>query len=123
LIVGALGGATNHAISILGGDIDTESSPTVWDLTDGTPAALSFDAPGKTGILLIDTSNGAEGISTSCYAKAAAGFAAWGVTPPGSQPVKIADPTGQANDLDSEARTAINAILDVLEGAGLSAAT
>jgi len=49
------------------------------------------------------------------------GFSAFGVTPPGSQPTKVSDPTGGVTQ-DSEARTAINAIIDVLEGAGLSAA-
>jgi hypothetical protein len=49
------------------------------------------------------------------------GLGVWGVAPPASQPSKINDPTGQANDLDSEARTAINAIIDVIEGAGLAA--
>lgn len=37
------------------------------------------------------------------------------------QQALIADPAGQANDLDSEARTAINAILDLLENNGLMA--
>ena len=46
------------------------------------------------------------------------GFACFGATPPGSQPTKISDPT----DLPS-CITAITAIIDILEGAGLSAAT
>jgi hypothetical protein len=46
------------------------------------------------------------------------GLGVWGVAPPGSQPAKISDPT----DLPS-AITAITAIIDVLEGAGLSSAT
>jgi len=37
------------------------------------------------------------------------------------QQALIADPAGQANDLDSEARTAIDAILDILENNGLMA--
>ena len=37
------------------------------------------------------------------------------------QGATIADPTGQANDLDSEARTAINSIIDTLEEIGLIA--
>jgi hypothetical protein len=37
------------------------------------------------------------------------------------QASKISDPSGQANDLDSEARTAINAIIDALEGVGITA--
>lgn len=47
------------------------------------------------------------------------GFAAWGGTPPSVQPSKISDPSG-GTTIDTEARTAINAIIDVLEGAGLS---
>lgn len=48
------------------------------------------------------------------------GLAVWGAVPPGSQPAKISDPTGGIT-VDSESRTAIQAIIDVLEGAGLSA--
>jgi len=43
------------------------------------------------------------------------GFGCFGVTPPGSQPAKISDPTDLASCV-----TAITAIIDVLEGAGLS---
>lgn len=50
----------------------------------------------------------------------ASGVGVWGVTPPGAQPSKINDPSGGAT-VDAESRTAINAILDVLEGAGLAA--
>jgi len=50
------------------------------------------------------------------------GFACFGATPPGSQPAKINDPSGGVT-VDSQARTAINSIINVLEGAGLSAAT
>lgn len=48
------------------------------------------------------------------------GIGVWGVSPPATQPLKINDPSGGAI-VDTEARTAINAIIDVLEGAGLSA--
>jgi hypothetical protein len=47
------------------------------------------------------------------------GLGVWGVAPPASQPSKINDPSG-GTTIDSEARTAIEAIIDVLEGAGLS---
>jgi hypothetical protein len=50
------------------------------------------------------------------------GLAAWDETPPASQPSKIAKPTG-GSPIDSEARAAIDAIIDVLEGAGLSSKT
>lgn len=49
----------------------------------------------------------------------AAGLGVFGVAPPAAQPAKINDPSGGAT-IDAEARTAINAIIDVLEGAGLS---
>lgn len=45
------------------------------------------------------------------------GFAAFGGTPPATQPSKISDPTDLASAL-----TAVASIIDVLEGAGLSAA-
>ena len=48
------------------------------------------------------------------------GLGVWGATPPASQPLKINDPAGGAT-VDAESRSAINAILDVLEGAGLVA--
>lgn len=50
------------------------------------------------------------------------GVGAWNKTPPAVQPSKINDPSG-GTTVDAEARTAINAIIDVLEGAGLSAST
>lgn len=50
------------------------------------------------------------------------GLAVWGVTPPGSQPAKINDPTGGAT-VDAEARSAIQSIIDALEGAGLTSST
>lgn len=43
------------------------------------------------------------------------GFAAFGATPPSSQPAKISDATDLASAI-----TAVNAVIDVLEGAGLS---
>ncbi len=49
----------------------------------------------------------------------AAGLGVFGVAPPAAQPAKINDPSGGATT-DAEARTAINAIIDVLEGAGLA---
>ena len=40
---------------------------------------------------------------------------------PVNQPDTVADPSTQANDLDSEARTAINALIDRLQELGLIA--
>ncbi len=42
-------------------------------------------------------------------------------TTPVTQPVTVSDPVGQANDLDSEARTAIIALIDRLQELGLIA--
>jgi len=42
-------------------------------------------------------------------------------TTPVDQPATISDPSGQANDLDSEARTAINSLIDRLQELGLIA--
>ena len=50
------------------------------------------------------------------------GFAAFGATPPGSQPSKINDPSG-GTTVDAEARSAIAAIIDALEGCGITSAT
>jgi len=69
-------------------------------------------------VRLADDSDYADLVSEELSAQA--GFAAFGVTPPATQPSKISDPSG-GTTIDSEARTAINAIIDVLEGAGLSA--
>ncbi len=48
------------------------------------------------------------------------GLGIWGATPPASQPAKVSDPSG-GTTVDTESRTAINAIIDILEGAGLAA--
>ena len=55
-------------------------------------------------------------------AQAAGGIGAFATAPPTVQPAKINDPSGGATQ-DAEARTAINAIIDILEGAGFSSAT
>lgn len=44
------------------------------------------------------------------------------ITADGTQAAKINDPSGGATQ-DAEARTAINAIIDALEGVGISAAS
>lgn len=49
------------------------------------------------------------------------GLGVFGATPPAAQPAKVNDPSGGAT-IDAEARTAINAIIDILEGAGLASA-
>ena len=47
------------------GDIDLTTQATDIDLMDNQSSALSFDASGKTGILEIVSTNGAEGIKSS----------------------------------------------------------
>lgn len=63
---------------------------------------------------------GTIGGSYDCGLQIGLGFGAWGVAPPGTQPTKVSDPTG-GGTVDSEARTAINALIDIVEGAGLAA--
>lgn len=68
------------------------------------------------------TADGAGGASWSSEIEIAQGLGVWGATPPASQPLKISDPAGGAT-VDTEARTAINALIDALEGAGITSAT
>ena len=48
-------------------DFTTTGAAVDWDLIDDNAAALSFDASGKAGVLVLVTSNGAEGVTTSGY--------------------------------------------------------
>jgi hypothetical protein len=59
---------------------------------------------------------GTIGGSYDLELQAGKGLGVFGVTPPGAQPTKISDPTDLASAI-----TAISAVIDVLEGAGLSA--
>ena len=61
--ISTTGTATTGAL-VIGGDISTAAAQD-WDLIDNTASALSFDASGKTGILEIDTRNGAERVTMS----------------------------------------------------------
>ena len=47
------------------GDFTTTGAAVDWDLIDNTASALSFDSSGKTGILEIDTRDGAERVTMS----------------------------------------------------------
>jgi hypothetical protein len=57
------------------------------------------------------------------------GFGAWGVAPPGTQPAKISDVaetagasyTSNEQDMLNALKTAVHALIDVVEGAGLAA--
>lgn len=85
----------------------------------GSSVAASFDyntgaSEGRVGINKIGPS---YPLDVQGKAAISAGLGVWGVAPPTSQPAKINDPS----DLSS-ALTAIAAVIDVLEGAGLSAA-
>jgi len=59
----AANGQYNYALYVLGGDIGTPFTTTDWDLVDNQAEALSFDCNGQSGILVIDTTNGAEGVT------------------------------------------------------------
>jgi hypothetical protein len=50
---------------ILSGDINSSGTAIDVDLIDNNPSSISFDAPGKTGILEIDTTNGFEVVKMS----------------------------------------------------------
>jgi hypothetical protein len=58
--------ATLESIT-LSGDITSISVPINWYLRDNNASALSFDASGKLGLIAIDTTNGAEGVSMSGF--------------------------------------------------------
>ena len=54
----------NYALYMQNGDLFSAAAQS-WELVDGSNSALRFNATGKTGILDIITTNGAEGIATS----------------------------------------------------------
>jgi hypothetical protein len=54
----------NYAIYMINGNLYSAAAQT-WELVDNSNSALVFNSVGKTGILDIITTNGAEGISTS----------------------------------------------------------
>lgn len=60
----ASGGATNYALAMAAGNILSEIAQT-WTLLDNNASALSIDATGKTGILLVNTTNAGEGVTMS----------------------------------------------------------
>jgi hypothetical protein len=69
LNIGLLGDATgstqgNYALYMTDGNIWSNVAQT-WTLFDNSASALSIDTAGKTGILVVKTTNGAEGITTS----------------------------------------------------------
>lgn len=57
----AANGANSWALQINDGDIQTQTA-TAWGLVDNNAAALSFDAAGHSGLLVLDTTNAAEQI-------------------------------------------------------------
>ena len=54
----------NYALYMINGNLFSAAAQT-WELVDNSNSALVFNTVGKTGILDIITTNGAEGISTS----------------------------------------------------------
>ena len=61
---GATSGAVTATSIALNGNITTAAAR-VWTLMDNNASALSFDAAGKTGILVFDSRNGAERVTMS----------------------------------------------------------
>ena len=59
----AANGATNYALVTSAGDFYTVEMD--WDVVDNTASALSIDAAGKAGILVIVSTNSSEGVSMS----------------------------------------------------------
>jgi hypothetical protein len=57
-------GTGNYALAMQSGNILSVPAQT-WTLVDNTASALSIDSTGKTGILVVKTTNGAEGITAS----------------------------------------------------------
>ena len=60
----ATNGASNYALYMNNGNIFSAAAQN-WTLLDNTAAALSIDATGKTGILVVKTTDGAEGVTMS----------------------------------------------------------
>ena len=63
-VTGATSGAVTATSIALNGNITTAAAR-VWTLMDNDDEALSFDAAGKTGILVFDSRNGAERVTMS----------------------------------------------------------
>jgi len=91
----------------MSGDVSTTAAVD-WDLLDNDAAALSFDASGKTGILALDTRDGAEGVTMSGYLTVAGNFTVEGTvttvnsTTIATQEAMLSMATGQtATDADA----------------------
>jgi hypothetical protein len=57
-------GTGNYALAMQAGGILSVAAQT-WSLVDNNTAALSFNATGKTGILVVKTTDGSEGVTMS----------------------------------------------------------
>lgn len=84
------------------GDITQTSAAVDWDLVDDNAAAISFDAAGQAGIFVIDTQDGAEGITTAGY------FTATG---------NVTGAAGAFTTIAASGKITANASLDVKNGA------
>lgn len=60
-----LAGAISFTGITLTGDIDSTSTAIDWDLIDNNASALSFDSAGKTGIIVLVTTDSSEGVTMS----------------------------------------------------------
>ena len=78
----------NYALYLNSGDIISASSK-IWTLVDNTAAALSFDATGKTGILVVNTTDAAEGVTMS-GTLSVTGNVGIGVVPSGTYKLQVA---------------------------------
>jgi len=83
-----------------GGDITSTATAIDWDLKDNDSAALEIDVAGKSGLLVVDTSTAAEGITMSGFLTVAGivtgslGFVS------SDGPVSITDNSNAANGLN-----------------------
>ena len=118
VVIAGLGGEVPQGLTVrtvpIGQPITAIPTPPLTEVPDPfTPTDGTFNIIGA-----LDTTTG---VTAGAAIETTAGIGAFGVTAPVSQPAKIADPTGGVT-IDAESRTAINAIIDALEGAGISAA-
>jgi len=134
-----IGASSNNAISL---GLDSDVATSLWGIAIGYTAEISGANYGMAlganagcthtksvsiGYNAVTTAAsritfGTIGGSDDLEGQFGAGIAVWGGTPPATQPAKISDPTGGAV-IDSEARTAINGLIDALEAYGIMADT
>ena len=90
-VTGNTSGAVTATSIALNGNITTAAAR-VWALMDNDDEALSFDASGKTGMLVFDTRNGAERITMSGDLTVAGTLTVATTTSVSSTTIDVADP-------------------------------